>query len=283
MTRFGDDADEMSVVELGDREVEALLAGREVPGEEPLAAALGLVRSVIDDPAPSPSAALAVVLRDGLALPGPAAPPGRARAGTRAAGVAATIVAALGITVGAAAADMLPAPVQVRVADVVGRLTPLELPRPADRSAPADDAPVGPGAPEPVGDEREPANLRPPSSGERQDGEAHDRDAESARNGGDRTRDTDDAEHETDDDQLDHAEEPDERETDEPEADEPEADESEADEPEADEPEADESEADESEADESETDEPEVDEPEREVPTQVLDDAGHDEADTAED
>jgi hypothetical protein len=282
----------MGVRELGDREVEALLAGREVPGEERLTAALGLLRAAGDLPAPPPSAALAVVLRDGLALPGPAALPGRARPGRRVVGVAATLVAALGITVGAAAADVLPAPVQARVADIVGRLTPLELPRPADRRAPAGDAPVSPGAPGSDGDDDQPAELRAPSTGDRPDGGVQDRDADRPRNGGERVRDTGDAEDGTDDDQPDQIEDRDEPEADEPEVDEPEVDEPEVDEPEtgereaeereAEEREAEEREADEREADEREADEPETDEPEREV-SELRGDAGHDEGDAAED
>lgn len=57
MSRFDDDEDVMA---------DDMLAGRSVPGREPLADVLGLLRAMADEPAPPPSPALAAVLRDGL-------------------------------------------------------------------------------------------------------------------------------------------------------------------------------------------------------------------------
>lgn len=138
MNPAGDDGSNMDLQELDDRKVEALLAGRDVPGEQGLAAALRLIRSTVALEAPAPSAALVAVLQDGLALPGPAGLPSRARRGAQAGGVAAAVMAALALTVGAAAADVLPAPLQTKVADIVGRLTPIDLPRRAGDAPPSD-------------------------------------------------------------------------------------------------------------------------------------------------
>jgi hypothetical protein len=60
---------------------EQLLAGRDVPGHEQLAAALALMRALADEAAPPPTPTLAAVLRDGLPAVGRARPP--AAAGTR--------------------------------------------------------------------------------------------------------------------------------------------------------------------------------------------------------
>jgi hypothetical protein len=116
---------------LDDRVVEALLAGRPVPGHDDLHDVLALLRATVVDAAPAPSPALAAALEHGIAaFPARDVAPRGRRWAVRAA-VAATVTAAMGLT--AASASALPAPVQSAVADVVGALTPFELPRPAPR------------------------------------------------------------------------------------------------------------------------------------------------------
>lgn len=113
--------------------VSALLDGRPVSGEPGLQQALALLRAARGVPAPAPSAELLLVLRDGIP-PAVAPRPDRERVAWR---IAVASLAALVLTGGAAAANALPGPVQDAVADVVGRVASLDVPR-------ADDGPDRP-------------------------------------------------------------------------------------------------------------------------------------------
>jgi hypothetical protein len=103
-----------------DREAEALLRRR-------LEALLTV--------APPPSAALAEVLRTGITPEAVSLP--RVRSRRRWLVAAPLTVALLGGTVGAASANVLPDAVQGVVADTVGTLTPLDLPKPGHQPHPA--------------------------------------------------------------------------------------------------------------------------------------------------
>jgi hypothetical protein len=126
---------------LDDRSADALLSGRAVAEEPELSAFVAQVQSLAADAA-APSAELAAMLEHGVpaearvtvATPVVAAPARRAVSWTRYALVGTAALAGL---LGAGAANALPAPAQRAVADVVGWITPLHLPRPAgDEPAP---------------------------------------------------------------------------------------------------------------------------------------------------
>lgn len=119
MSRFDDDEDVTA---------DDMLAGRSVPGHEPLADVLGLLRAMADEPAPPPSPALAAVLRDGLpaAVLDPLPPAAGARSwvlrGARWAaglGVAAKVLLGAGVAMaavaGTATLPLVPPSVQVPV------------------------------------------------------------------------------------------------------------------------------------------------------------------------
>jgi hypothetical protein len=172
MSRFDDDVDV---------EVDELLAGRTVPGHEPLALVLGLVRAQADEPAPAPSPALASVLRDGLpaaALDSPVHAAGaRARVlrGMRWAaglGVAGKILLGAGIAAAAVAGtatlpvvpDSVQTPVRAALTDL-GHLIPgaaggsvpvptTTTPEPVDGAVSSEDHP--PAVPEPRGTDSDP-------------------------------------------------------------------------------------------------------------------------------
>ncbi len=162
MTVFGDDED----VKADD-----LVAGRAAPGDEPLAAVLGRLRAMAEEPAPAPSPALAAVLRDGLPAavlldPLPATGGSRSRVlrGLRWAaglGVAGKILLGAGVAaaavVGTATLPVVPhavqAPVRTALTDL-GHLFPgsaggsLPVPSPStsgpvDRVGEPDDHPSG--------------------------------------------------------------------------------------------------------------------------------------------
>jgi hypothetical protein len=128
---------------LDDAAVEGLLTDGAGATHADLQQAVALLGTLAEGPAPRPNAALADVLDRGfeptvVPFRRPAVPRRRwaARAGAGLAAAAASVVVA-----GSAAA--LPAPVQDTVADLVGALTPFELPRPPaaeDRFEPAGSA-----------------------------------------------------------------------------------------------------------------------------------------------
>lgn len=121
---------------LDDRAVEALIAGRLVPGWEDLSTALGLLRSVAAGPVPAPHPELAVVLETGFQpVPVPAPDARQVRWGVR---LAVGLAACTGLVLSAATANALPAPIQDAVADTVDAVTPFQLPRP-DPGVPAVD------------------------------------------------------------------------------------------------------------------------------------------------
>jgi hypothetical protein len=123
-----------------ERAADALLAGRDVPGEEALSAFVAELLAVTEGPAPTPSAALADLLEHGLEPDTAQLPtlltPARRRWLLPIPLAAATLAAAGGLF-GAATANALPAPAQRIVSDTVGTLTPLHLPKPASKPKPA--------------------------------------------------------------------------------------------------------------------------------------------------
>jgi hypothetical protein len=128
-SRRNDDADvkgNRRARSLDDRTVEALLSGRLVEGEPELTAFVADVQALRTTPVASD--ALAAMLADGVTpIAGPAVVP--ARRSRRPVQVAAAVGAALGLVVSAGAANALPGPVQNGVSDVVGWVTPVDLPR----------------------------------------------------------------------------------------------------------------------------------------------------------
>ena len=160
---------------LDDATAEAILAGRPVPDPAlgPVAGLVAEMRSLAGEPAPLPSAELAAILAGGPVgaqsehtaaetdvCPPPAVRIGRARRGrsgpkplsrllrnAAAAGLAARVALGTGVAAasmtGAAAAGVLPGPVQDAVADVVKTVTPFEFPRHTD-SRPEPPAGVSP-------------------------------------------------------------------------------------------------------------------------------------------
>lgn len=276
---------------LSDSDVEALLAGRVLPGYDDVHSTVRMLRTAAPPPAPAPSRALLAIIEAGfdpLPLTGPEA---AALAPWRrwAARLAVATAAVVATTLGAAAANALPAPIQNAVAGALGALTPLDLPRrEGHRALDESTAPLGeesrgqadPGSdPPPAGgtvpgsdpspadvtvprDDLPPDDLpstvpghvgRPPS-------------AQPVANTPAATRDEHDDTDESDSDEAapPDTEEPDsdEHDTDEHDGHEPDSDELQVDEPDVDEPDADGSEVDEPDADEPDVDEPSVDEPE---------------------
>jgi hypothetical protein len=129
--------------DLDDSTADALLAGRDVQAEPALSSLMGALRALADGPAPAPSSALASLLEGGFEAPTqvlPVAPSPRSwRARTWALPLQLSmgVAAALGLILGAAAANELPAPAQTAVADVVEAVTPLSVPRPVKHPTPA--------------------------------------------------------------------------------------------------------------------------------------------------
>ncbi len=184
-----------------------VIAGRAAPGDESLAAVLGRLRAMAEEPAPPPSPALAAVLRDGLpavALDLPAVPvgsPSRLLRGLRWAaglGVAGKILLGAGVAVaavaGTATLPVVPSAVQVPVRTVLTDLDHLipgsaggsvpaptvTTPEPVDGAVSSEDHPpaepdpgsgVDRSAPEDVAPSAEPPSvgrsLQPDGSGER--------------------------------------------------------------------------------------------------------------------
>lgn len=141
MSRHDDDRD---VSPLDDRTTDRLLSGRPVEDEPGLTAFVQQLQAFTPSAAPAPSAALEELLAGGLPVVpvAPAAPPRRARLGTAwtRLGVAGASFAA--VLLGAGAANALPARAQDLVADVVGFVSPFELPRPDEGTAEENPAPV---------------------------------------------------------------------------------------------------------------------------------------------
>lgn len=188
MTVFDDDED----VKADD-----LLAGRVTPGDEPLAAVLGRLRAMAEEPAPAPSPALAAVLRDGLPAvlldPPPATAGSRSRVlrGLRWAaglGVAGKILLGAGVAaaavVGTATLPVVPdavqAPVRTALTDLghlfpgsAGGSAPVPSPStstPVDRVGEPDDHPSG--TPDGRGTEERPAGDGATRTPEPQEGGA---------------------------------------------------------------------------------------------------------------
>jgi hypothetical protein len=88
------------------------------------------IRAAGDGPVPAIGGALAAVMAGAASL---MAARNRRRTATRAGVVGLVAVGALGAGIGAAAADELPRPVQRVVANVVGTLTPFQLPNPDEQ------------------------------------------------------------------------------------------------------------------------------------------------------
>jgi hypothetical protein len=123
--------------ELDDRAADRLLGGRGVEEEPALTAFIAELAASITAAAPAPSPALAAMLEHGVPVEPVAAVPPRPRAVSWRYALV-SLAAGLATVVGAGAANALPAPAQRAVADVVGWLTPLDLPQPgADQDQPA--------------------------------------------------------------------------------------------------------------------------------------------------
>ena len=149
---------------LDDAAAEAILTGRPVPDPalRPVAGLVAEMRSFAREPAPAPSAELVAILAGGpvgdtgddaaatevwpaSAVRGRRARHGRSGArplsrllrNAAAAGLAARVALGAGVAAasmtGAAAAGVLPGPVQDAMADVMETVTPFEFPRPTDR------------------------------------------------------------------------------------------------------------------------------------------------------
>ena len=155
MTSADDDRHVNTRRRLGERTADALLAGRCVPAEPELTLLMRQVRALADGPIPTPSTALAALLKHGFD-PGAAPAPEPAAAvswGNRAVSSTSSAVswrgrslalqlslagaACLALILGVAAAGDLPAPAQTAVADVIEAVTPLHLPRPAAAPSPS--------------------------------------------------------------------------------------------------------------------------------------------------
>ena len=134
---------------IDDSAAESLLRGKrpvhlDGPETERILAFLGEVRALGSGPAPAPTGLLAALLEDGTAGVGvgaidPAPAPRRRAGRTLPARVAAGVTVALLSVTGAAAADVLPQPIQDGVSDAYETVSPLDLPDSADNRA--DQAP----------------------------------------------------------------------------------------------------------------------------------------------
>jgi hypothetical protein len=149
---FGSSDDDRGVnlrSRLDDRAADALLSGRTVDGEQALSSFVAELLASVPDVAPPPSVRLATMLETGLpasALSARATTSVLARSarvsrfwtslslGRIVAVGAAGVLAAVS---GGAATNTLPAPAQTAVANVVEAVTPIHVPRPADRTADA--------------------------------------------------------------------------------------------------------------------------------------------------
>lgn len=144
---------------LSEADADALLSGRALAGHEGLREIIDLMIMASTMPAPTPNAALAAVLDTGFApLPVDSAQRG-SRWGRWGVRIGVATAAAMTVTFGAATANALPSPLQTVVANVVGALTPLQLPRPAARHDNDN------GSTDRGGASNDPAGVRGPDSG----------------------------------------------------------------------------------------------------------------------
>lgn len=137
---------------LSEADADALLSGRAVAGHDELREIVGLMIMASAVPSPTPNAALAAMLDTGLAP----LPVHSAQRGSRwhrwSARIAVATAVTMTATLGAATANALPAPIQTAVANIVGAVTPLQLPRPPaaagtgseNRDGPSDEPPAVP-------------------------------------------------------------------------------------------------------------------------------------------
>lgn len=156
MGPLSDDGSEMtsrrSSDALSEADADALLSGRATTGHDELREIIGLMRTASAVPAPPPTAALAAVLKDGFGPLPVESTPSASRWRRWNVRITAATTAAMLVTLGAATANALPAPIQTAVADVVGAVTPLELPRSSadagagsdGRGGPSDEPPAVP-------------------------------------------------------------------------------------------------------------------------------------------
>ena len=131
---FARSSDDSSVIRnrharrLDDRTVEGLLSGRAIEGEEALSAFVAEARALVPESAPAPNDALAAMLEGGVTpTAAPLAVP--VRPSRRRLQAAVAVGTALGLVVTAGAANALPGPVQNGVSDVVGWVSPFDVPR----------------------------------------------------------------------------------------------------------------------------------------------------------
>jgi hypothetical protein len=167
-----DDDQNVRVPRFDDRDADALLRGLAVTGEDGLTGFVSELQSLADQPVPAPSRALAAMLEDGLVpdttLPPVLFPVRRKRRWLVSIPLAFVVVAG---TVGAASANALPDQAQRLVSDTVSSITPIHLPKPAHRRAPAPargHAPTPAGSAQPVVPEQHgsdrPGSPRPSAS-----------------------------------------------------------------------------------------------------------------------
>lgn len=246
-----DDGSEMNIRRgseaLSEADADALLSGRALAGNEDLHEVVALMRTASTVPAPTPKTTLAAMLENGLAPLPVGSPQSPSRLASWSVRVAVATAAAMTATFGAATVNALPAPVQNAVADVVGSLTPLQLPRRPELRGTGSETDQDPAEPADVRFPRPGTDLSP---GPEDETPGAPDTAPPARTSDD--SDVPDDATDTDEPDVDDTE----SDTDEPESDEPD-DATDVEEPDVGGPEADEPEADIQGRDEAETDEPE--------------------------
>jgi hypothetical protein len=137
---------------LDDRTADAILSGRAVDGEDALSGFVAAARASLPATPPAPSDALAAMLEHGTTpAAATAVQPAARPTARRRLQAAVAIGGALGLVVGAGAANALPGPVQNGVSDVVNWVSPLDMPRDDDGSGPT-PLPSRSGEPEPGDD-----------------------------------------------------------------------------------------------------------------------------------
>lgn len=258
MSHWIDDASEMDIRRdrgLSEADADALLSGRAATGPGDLGEIIGLMRTASALAAPAPNAALSAVLNEGFDPLPVASAPAASRWGRWSVRVAAATAAGLSVTLGAATANALPAPVQTAVAHLVEVVTPLELPRPAQGSGTgADDGDTSGERPR-VGSTPEPAEEKPSVDPAEPATAPTTVPSGPQAPAGARSGPTAPA---TDEDDALEAAEPD---TDQPDSDAPESDEPASDQPDSEDPRGDEPDGGAPQADEPDTDQPDTDQP----------------------
>lgn len=153
MRRHDDDSGVTSRQRLSHRTADRLASGRSVPEEPSLSAFVADLSGLVPETAPEPSYRLAVLLEQGPPVKANALVPqmGVQRRTHRLRRLSLAGVASLGLLLGAASVDTLPDPAQQVVSDVVGWVSPLELPTPhEDQPVPDRPRPTpAPGASQP--------------------------------------------------------------------------------------------------------------------------------------